>query len=96
MPSWNESHAAACQLPVVCTRKAGPPDHLGDAGIWVDENNPEQLASQILELLDHEVLRQEVGARLLKRVQDCLCWDVIAEQTLGIYEEASRRGAEAS
>src|ERR1022692_803299 len=82
------SLAAACQLPVVCTRKAGLPDHLGESGVWVDENNHEQLAEQIMELLRNDRLRQEVGARLLKRAQEHLCWEVIADRTLKIYEQS--------
>jgi glycosyltransferase involved in cell wall biosynthesis len=85
------SIAAACQLPVICTRKAGLPDHLGDAGIWVDENNPEQLAAKMIELLDSQTLRQQVGARLLKRAQEHLDWNVVAAQTLVVYEEAKAR-----
>ncbi len=90
------SVAAACQLPVICTRKAGLPDHLGDAGIWVDENNPEQLAARIIELLDSDKLREEVGIRLLKRAQDYLCWDVVADQTLKIYQQAGEKRAVAA
>jgi glycosyltransferase involved in cell wall biosynthesis len=87
------SLAAACQLPVVCTRKAGLPDHLGESGVWVDENNHEQLAEQIMELMSNDRLRQEVGARLLKRAQQHLCWDVIADRTLKIYEESMKKKA---
>ena len=89
------SLAAACQLPVVCTRKAGLPDHLGESGVWVEENNPEQLAERIMELLGDDHLRQEIGARLLKRAQEFLSWDVIADRTLEIYEEATRKTAAA-
>ena len=88
------STAAASQLPIVSTRKAGLPDHLGDAGIWVDENNPQQLATRMLELLADEPLRREIGARLLKRAQDYLCWEVIADQTLKIYEKAIQKRVE--
>jgi glycosyltransferase involved in cell wall biosynthesis len=87
------SLAAACQLPVVCTRKAGLPDHLGESGVWVEENNPEQLAERIIELVGNDRLRQEVGARLLKRAQEHLCWDVIADRTLKIYEQSMRKKA---
>jgi len=87
------SIAAACQLPVVCTRKAGLPDHLGDLGVWVEENNPEQLAERIMELLGDDHMRQEIGARLLKRAQEFLSWDVIADRTLKIYEESTRKKA---
>jgi glycosyltransferase involved in cell wall biosynthesis len=80
--------AAACQLPVVCTRRAGLPDHLGEAGVLVDEKNPEQLAERIIELLNNEPSRLLLGKQLLKRAEAFLQWDVIADQTLKIYEEA--------
>ena len=35
----------------------------------MDENNPEQLAERIIELLTNDALRQQVGAKLLKRAQ---------------------------
>jgi glycosyltransferase involved in cell wall biosynthesis len=82
------SMAAACQLPIVCTRKAGLPDYLGETGVWVDENNPEQLAERILGLLSNEPARRQIGARLLKRAETFLQWDVIADQTLKIYEDS--------
>jgi glycosyltransferase involved in cell wall biosynthesis len=75
------SLAAACQLPIVCTRKAGLPDHLGETGVWVEENNPS---------------RRQLGNQLLKRAETFLSWDVIADQTLKIYEESidKKTGAE--
>jgi glycosyltransferase involved in cell wall biosynthesis len=85
------SLAAACQIPVIATRRAGLPDHLGDLGVWVDENNPEQLAARILDLLRNEPLRRELGARLRQRAEECLSWDVIASQTIDIYKEAIHR-----
>lgn len=90
------STAAACELPVLCTRKAGLPDHLGDTAIWIEENNPTQLAARIEELLDDEPGRQELGRRLLQRAKDYLCWDAIAGQTVDIYEKAVRNRMEAA
>jgi glycosyltransferase involved in cell wall biosynthesis len=80
--------AAACGTPVVCTRKAGLPDHLGDTGIWIEENNAEQLAERVIELLKDDKLRSQCAARAVQRAQDHLRWDVIAEQTLRIYRGA--------
>jgi glycosyltransferase involved in cell wall biosynthesis len=80
--------AAANGLPVVCTKKAGIPDHLGDWGVWVEEDNPEQLAERILELLEDEQRRKKISAGLRKRAEDTLNWDLIAEQTLGVYRAA--------
>jgi glycosyltransferase involved in cell wall biosynthesis len=81
------SLAAACQLPIVCTRKAGLPDHLGETAVWVDENSPEPLAERIIELLSNEPRRRQLGNQLLKRAETFLQWDVIADQTLKIYED---------
>jgi glycosyltransferase involved in cell wall biosynthesis len=87
--------AAACGLPVVSTRKAGLPDHLGDCGIWVEENNPEQLAGKLLELLGNDRLRQGAGAKVRQRAESALGWDTIANQTLLVYEDSMRKRAAA-
>jgi glycosyltransferase involved in cell wall biosynthesis len=83
--------ASACGLPVVCTRKAGLPDHLGETGIWIEENNAEQLAEKVIELLKDEKLRSAAAARAMQRAQDYLRWDIIAEQTLRIYGSSNGR-----
>lgn len=85
--------AAANQLPVICTRKAGLPDHLADCAVWVDERNPMQLAERIMELLDSDERRRELADGLRTRAEKFLSWDVIAERTLDVYEESARRKA---
>lgn len=87
------SLAAACQLPIVCTRKAGLPDHLGDTPVWIDEENPQQLATRLRELLSSDSLRREVAERQLKRAEEFLRWDVIADRTLQVYAEAAKKKA---
>jgi glycosyltransferase involved in cell wall biosynthesis len=82
------STAAACELPIVATRKAGLPDHLGESGIWVDENDADQLASRVLGLLENEGAWQQAAARVRKRAEEVLSWDVIAGNTLQVYEQA--------
>ena len=85
--------AAANQLPVICTRKAGLPDHLADCAVWVDERNPVQLAERIMELLQSDERRHELADKLFRRAQDYLSWEVIADRTLNVYEESARRKA---
>ena len=80
--------AAANELPVICTMKAGIPDHLGNWGLWVEEDNPEQLAQRILEVLGDEQLRKTVAAGLRKRADEALSWDLVAQNTLGVYRAA--------
>jgi glycosyltransferase involved in cell wall biosynthesis len=80
--------AAANGLPVIGTKKAGIPDHLDKWGLWVEEDNPEQLAERILEVLGNEELRRKVSTGLRRRAAEVLSWDVIAQKTLDIYRAA--------
>lgn len=84
-------HAAACELPVVCTRKAGLPDHLGDTGIWFQEKNAIELADRIEYLLTNEPARKQAAERSYEHAQKYLRWDLIAEQTLQIYRNSNGR-----
>ncbi len=86
--------AAANGLPVVCTRKAGIPDHLGECGVWIDEDNAGQLGERIMELLGSEQLRREVSLRLRKRAKEFLSWDVIADRTLEVYDKSLKSKAD--
>jgi glycosyltransferase involved in cell wall biosynthesis len=82
------SLAAACRLPVIGTRRAGLPDHLGNSGIWIDDDNPQQLADGIVALLNNSQVRQEIGALLRKRAESVLGWSVVADRTLEVYQQA--------
>ncbi|MGB7849189.1 MAG: glycosyltransferase family 4 protein, partial [Candidatus Acidiferrum sp.] len=68
--------AAANELPIVCTKNAGIPDHIGKWGLWVEEENPQQLAEGILEILGNAQLRMEVSSGLRKQAEEVLSWDV--------------------
>jgi glycosyltransferase involved in cell wall biosynthesis len=59
----------------------------------VEENNPEQLAERVIELLTNDALRQQVGAKLLKRAKDSLSWEAIAGKTLEIYQQSTAKKA---
>jgi glycosyltransferase involved in cell wall biosynthesis len=80
--------AGICGLPMVCTRKAGLPDHLGESGIYIDEKNPQQLADRALELLTDQARWQRASDGILQRAQENLTWEVIARKTYNIYQQA--------
>jgi glycosyltransferase involved in cell wall biosynthesis len=84
------SIAAANALPVVGTRRAGLPDHLGECAVWIDEENPQQLAQRIIDLLGNEPLWRELSRNVRARAEGALRWEVIADRTLGVYEQALR------
>lgn len=80
--------AAAHGLPVIATRKAGIPEHLGELAFWIEERNPKQLADMIAQLLRRADVRAERGAALRCHARDFLGWDVIARDTVEIYQQA--------
>ena len=83
--------AAAAGLPVIGTKNAGIPEHIGDNGIWIDNDNAEEIAAQVERLLGSEDLRRDLATRLRKRAEQYLSWDVVADKTLAVYERALRR-----
>jgi glycosyltransferase involved in cell wall biosynthesis len=80
--------AMANGVPVIGTREAGLPEHLGDAGIWVERNDPLGLAAAILRLLNDEGERRRIAERGGARAERDLGWDVIAQKTISVYEKA--------
>ena len=85
--------AAACELPIIATKRAGLPEHIGDCGVWIEEDQPEALADRIIELLRDEPTRRQIGARLRQHAEQYLAWDVIARQLHEIYQLAQARSA---
>jgi glycosyltransferase involved in cell wall biosynthesis len=85
--------AAANRLPIIATRLAGIPEHIGDLGIWVSGNDPVELASRIEQVLSDEALRQDYAARLRAHAEQHLGWDAVARETWKIYESAAERAA---
>jgi glycosyltransferase involved in cell wall biosynthesis len=83
--------AAAAELPIVGTRNAGIPEHIGENGLWIDNDNPQQIVAQVETLLGSEELRRDLAARLRKRAEQDLSWDVVADKTLAVYRRALRQ-----
>ncbi len=80
--------AMANGTPIVATRRAGIPDHVGDAARFVEVDDAEGLARSIAELLEGASLRAELAARGRARAEAALGWDTIAAKTLASYERA--------
>jgi glycosyltransferase involved in cell wall biosynthesis len=59
-----------------------------DAALYAQPNDPEDLANKILELLDSEELRRELGERGRRRIEQHLNWDLEAKVLLEAYRAA--------
>jgi len=67
----------------------------GDAALYAEPNRVEDLADKILLLADRPDLRQELGERGLRRVEESLSWEHSEAALLEAYEAALNRNARA-
>lgn len=86
--------ALANGVPVIGTRRAGLPEHLGDVGTWVTEKDAKGLATTILGLLENRAMREDIATRGRARAEQFLSWDVIAKKTHDSYKSATRTKAQ--
>lgn len=82
--------AMASGVPVIATRRAGLPEHLGDAGVWAAPDDPEGLAAAITRLLRDDAERRRVAEAGRARAEHALSWDAVARSTMACYEKAVR------
>lgn len=79
--------AMACGLPIVATDASAIPEVVGNAGILVGPKDPKALANAIRMLIDDEELRDELGERGRKRVEENFTWEKVVDQTVRVYKE---------
>lgn len=74
--------ANACGKPVIGSRSGGIPDAVvdGETGLLVDEDDPDQLAEAMAQLLDNPDFAERLGLQGRQRVVDDLNWDAIAKR----------------
>lgn len=85
--------AAANRLPIIATRTAAIPDHIGDLGIWIGGDDAGELADRIELVLQNEAMAKDYGARLRAHAVERLGWDAVARDTLDVYRSARDRMA---
>ena len=79
--------AMAAGKPLVASRVGGLPQLVRDRenGMLVDEQDPDAIASAIVELADDASLRARLGASAQEEIRADRSWDVVAERFEGIY-----------
>jgi glycosyltransferase involved in cell wall biosynthesis len=94
LPSLDEGfgltthEAMACGTPVVCSNRGALPEVVGDAGLFFDPMNPEEMEETIAQTLEDVPLQRELIRKGFKRIA-YFSWEKIARETLNIYEKLS-------
>ncbi|HLI35688.1 MAG TPA: glycosyltransferase family 4 protein [Terriglobia bacterium] len=60
----------------------------GDAALYARPNDPADFAEKIIQLLDCDALRQQLGEAGRQRIQEQLSWEVQKQELLRAYEKA--------
>ena len=84
------AEAMACQIPVIATTGGSLPEVVkhGHTGILVPPANASALANAILQLMDDEPLRKQLGEAGRKHVESNFTWQRTAQATADVYREA--------
>lgn len=89
--------ASAFEKPVVATAVGGLPEAVehGRTGLIVPPGDVNALAGAVAQLLADPALARELGVAARRKLERECSADVVAEQTLRVYEAASHRHAQA-
>jgi glycosyltransferase involved in cell wall biosynthesis len=84
--------AMANGLPVVAANTSALPEVGGDAALYVNPADPQDIADKVQRVVEDCALRGAMVEKGLKRVQE-FTWRRTAEATLAVYEEVLKPGA---
>jgi glycosyltransferase involved in cell wall biosynthesis len=71
--------------PVITSNTSSLPEVAGDAAIWIDPQEPMQMAEAILQVIANPQLRQNLIAKGKERVKS-FSWEKTARETLNAYQ----------
>ena len=77
----------ACGCPVVLANHSSFPEVAGDAGVYFELNNAEDLKMKVAQLVENEVLRNEYSKKGLLQAEK-FSWKKTAEDCLAVYKKA--------
>ena len=77
--------AMACKVPCAVSNTSAIPEVCGDAVLYFDPKNTEEMAQQITKLLNEPKSREILISKGLERVK-MFDWEKVAEKTLTIYK----------
>lgn len=97
-PDWMEQfghiliEAMAAGVPVIGASTGEIPNVIGDAGIVVRPESPQEIRNALNDLATHPELRRSLAAKGRERVERLYTHDQIARQQIEVYEWMMREG----
>lgn len=91
LPNWKEQfgrvlvEAMACEVAVIGARSGEIPHVIGDAGLIVPEEDIDALRAALLQLMQEDGLRRDLGRRGRQRVLERFTQAQIAAETADVY-----------
>jgi len=82
--------AMACDLPIVASRSSAIPEVAQDASVYIDPQDPVDLATKIIQVLKDRDLRENLVSAGKNRVRS-FSWEKTALETLDFYQTIYRR-----
>jgi glycosyltransferase involved in cell wall biosynthesis len=80
--------AMACGAPVICSDRTSLPEVVGSAGVLVDPDDADRLASALLRVLSDQPYADDLRARGMARARQ-FTWEQVAAQTSALYAEVT-------
>lgn len=77
--------AMACKTPVVCSNRGSLPEVGGDACVYFDPTDMEDMVAKMSEVLNDHKLREALIRKGEERVKE-FSWEKLARETLEVYE----------
>jgi glycosyltransferase involved in cell wall biosynthesis len=84
---WPPLEAMACGTPVISSKESCMPEILGDAPIYFDPYDIDDIARAMMKISDDEKLREELSKKGLEQVKK-YNWQKCAKETLEVYRKA--------
>ncbi len=81
--------AMACGTPVIASGTSSLPEVVGDAGILVHPDNPEEIAEAMLRVINHPELRAELSQKAVRQAA-LFSWSTAASQTLEVLHSIAK------
>lgn len=77
--------AMACGAPIACSNAAAMPEVLGDAGLYFDPNDIDDMRAKLSELLSSDILRNDFSKKAEKRSRE-FSWEKTEAKTKLVFQ----------